>query len=660
MLMLTGLFLASCADEYKSYTPAKATTDQVYFSNELSHVFELSGFDVNEITIPVSRQNTDDDITIELGITDDAGFYNLKTKSVTFPAGASTANAVVTFDGSKLDYDQYPEGTIYIKDAWDEPTSTLLPEEEEEEEEGTTEEASSAPRRKAQEQQSVTPSYTTSWGNPSFTFSVGVPAPYESLGTGKFIDSFWEEGECDVEILRNTINQNVYRIVDPYGSFGQSYYDDNRTMYMEIEILQPGDKLWDTEITQNDLVFFPEFNTGYLHSSYGAYVKLYHPAYFYDDESTYLYNKVDAYQEDGTPGEIDLAPYFYMDDVGGWNQTTNYGIVKIIFPGYSPKDMSLEITYKGIFTDTEEKVFAVASAKIGEDVQTLKGVVVSADADPEAVADAIAEGELEATDIAIDDLGNILVPIDEELTGKLQVVIVVVEEDGTVKTIDAVTFEYYGKGDANPWVSIGTGLYTDNLVAPLYYPEDEDPQPVGPYEVEVLENKDNPGLYRLVNAYAPGVHPWSTEDDPYTSANIEINATDPEGVYIPVQSTGLDWGYGVIYIASTGGYYAQSEDLATLKEAGYLGTLVDGVITLPSFRTNSGNSYQGIQFDDDGGYYVGVADGFRLVLPEAVTSEVRKRVAAANNWTTTVRQFNGKKVARRDLTPFTHIVLKHR
>ena len=63
MLMLFGVLFASCADEYKSYTPAVASTDQVYFSNQLSHDFNLDDFNETEITIPVSRQKADDEIT---------------------------------------------------------------------------------------------------------------------------------------------------------------------------------------------------------------------------------------------------------------------------------------------------------------------------------------------------------------------------------------------------------------------------------------------------------------------------------------------------------------------------------------------------------------------------------------------------------------------
>lgn len=660
MLMVLVAGFASCADEYKSYTPATADTDQVYFSNDLIPVFELADFTENQIVIPVTRQKTNDEITVQLGLIDESNFYTLQTKQVTFPAGASKADAIVTFDATSLEYDQYPEATIYIVDGVIDPEDLLIPEPEEEGGEEATpaegeesQEAAEPAEGDKEETPKPTPKYTTAWGDPTFTFSVGVPAPFESIGTGVFTDNFWEEGECEVEILHNTINPSIYRIVDPYGSFGRAYYDDNRTKYMEIQLLEPGDKLWDTEITMSDLVFFPVHNTGYLHSTYGAYVKLYHPAYMYDDEASYAHNKVVAYKEDGTPGMIQLAPYFYMDGVGGWNHTTEDNIVTILFPGFTPKDLAAEITYKGIFINVAEEANAMVSGTFGADVTDVRGVVVPADADDDAVADAILEGELEAVEIDLTDPNNIIVPIGDQ-TGALKVVLVVVDDEA-VKTVTSAMFEYYGGGGDNPWKSIGIGLFSDNFCAPLWGNEDEEPAAAGPYQVEILENSENPGLYRVVNPYGEP-HPWYSAEDNYTPTNIEVDATDPEGVFIPLQPTGANWGSGIMYIASYGGYMTQQYDVATLKEAGSLGTLKEGIITLPTLTTQSGSEFQGIYMDDDGAYYTGVKDGFYMALPNAVTEEASKRAIRPIGWLNYTKR-NAKKIERKDMSAFEKINL---
>ena len=657
MLMLVGLLFASCADEYKSYTPAKIDTDQVYFSKDLSHDFDLEDFDETEITIPVSRQKTDNELTVQLGLIDPQDtVFTLKTKTVTFPAGAATANAVVTFDASKWAYDDFKTGSIYIVDDAIEPEELVLPEDPTAAD-STEVEKKSAPRKAQEQTNTPNPQYTTQWGDHSFYFIVGVPAPFETVGIGSFTDNFFLGQSCEVTILHNTVDPNIYRVVDPWGSFGQPAFDETRTLNLDIRILKAGEEVNGVEIPQDGLVYYAPFNTGYYFKQYQDYAVMEHPILHYDDGAVLENNIVLEYQEDGTPGIIQIAPVFWIAKAGGgyWMDTES-DIVTITFPGYEPKDFSLEIQHKGIFTNLEEKPYAVVSATLGEDAlsSTVKGVVIEADADPDAVADAIEAGELEAQELDLTNMDNILVEIPEGLTGKLQVILVVIDEDGKAKAVSSANFEYYGKGDANPWQSLGIGLYTDPFLKTVYTRNDEAPAAIGPYEVEVQENAETPGLYRIVNPYAPGVHPSIAADDPdatYTPANIEIDATDPEGVFIQAQSTGLNWGSGVIYIASNGGYSLQQADFATLKENGYFGKLENGIITLPTFQTKKGTIYQGMLFDDDGGYYAGVEDGFKLVLPEAVTSDARRRVTAINNWTGLVRKYNAKKIEKKDRYP---------
>ena len=285
-----------------------------------------------------------------------------------------------------------------------------------------------------------------------------------------------------------------------------------------------------------------------------------------------------------------------------------------------------------MFTDLSGNVFAQAIVELGDDATNVKAVVIEADADPEAVADAIAAGELEAYDVTS---GIINVPIPEGLSGKLQIVLVVLDEEGAVKTISASPFEYYG-GAASPWQSIGIGLYTDDLVYPLYTEDGSS----ATYEVEIQENTDEPGLYRLVDPYGPNF-PYYPYADSYTSSYIEVNATDPEGVYIFEQSTGLDLGNGLISILSEGGNYYDyygPDYYDKLKSLGYFGKLENGVITFPSFesKNDAGEvqyTYQGwASLAGTGDYRMGRNGEWKIVLPEAVSSAARARAAKANTF----------------------------
>ena len=312
-----------------------------------------------------------------------------------------------------------------------------------------------------------------------------------------------------------------------------------------------------------------------------------------------------------------------MDGVGGWNQSQNDGIIIITFPGFAPKDYSATLAAQGVFTDLSSNVFAQAYVELGDDATNVKAVVIEADADPEAVADAIAAGELEAYDVAE---GIVNVPIPDGMSGKLQIVLVVLDEEGAVKTVCSSPFEYYG-GAASPWQSIGIGLYTEDFVSSLFGVDNVT------YEVEIEENTENPGLYRMIYPY-DGKFPYNEEGDWDASSiyNIEVNAEDPEGVYILPQNIGVDWGYGAMAIASMGGYYlATGESYDELKTEGYLGTLVDGVITLPVFEREASDGstsiFQGVTIMGTSTYY-GCSNGaFKLVLPEAVSAAARAKAA---------------------------------
>ena len=72
-------------------------------------------------------------------------------------------------------------------------------------------------------------------------------------------------------------------------------------------------------------------------------------------------------------------------------------------------------------------------------------------------------------------------------------------------------------------------------------------------------------------------------------------------------------------VCSWGAYYIENGySLDEVKANGLLGTLKDGIITLPTMirETDSGTSYyQGLLFMGENGYYAGGNNLFRVVLP---------------------------------------------
>ena len=577
LLGLSAMVMASCSDSDDYQWASVTGGDQVYFSNELPTQQNLS-MSETEFTIPVSRVNTSGATTVNISLTSDDNFLSAPS-SVSFNAGESVANLKVSYDPQALGYDNFKNAVLKITD------------------EGQT----------------------NAYGYSTYSFTAGIPSPYKSIGKGVYTDDYYFGETVTVNIMQNQEKKNTYRIVAPYKNITGGGSD-----YLELTLLKPGDMVGDVKITQPDLVLFKDFNTGYHHSTYDADVMLYHPSTFtkYQDEAYWLYSKVLGYKEDGTPGQIQLAPFYYMDGVGGWNASQGDGAIIITFPGYAPKDLSAEIEYFGVLTDADGAASAAINLTLGEDVVDARALVVSADADPEAVADAIAAGDVEGYPVVA---GNNFVPIEEGLTGKLMVVVAILDE-GALKGVYSTIFEYYG-GAASPWKSLGIGLYTEDFISGVFGVD-----PVT-YEVEIEENSDTPGLYRMLSPYGEAF-PYNEPGDWDASAtyNIEVNAVDPEGVYIPTQATGVDWGYGAISIVSWGAYYMEGGySIEDLKAAGYMGTLVDGVITLPVFEAEAADGsitkYQGLTIMGTNGYYGGGHGAFKLVLPQAVSSDARAKAA---------------------------------
>ena len=583
----------ACSDSDSDYKWADVPTNaQVYFSNALPSQQNISK-KTNSFTIPVNRVKTDDAITVGISLQSDDNFLSAPA-SVSFAAGQSTAELAISYDPEALVYDEFKSATLTISDA----------------------------------------SYTTPYGASEYTFKAGVLSPYASIGTGKLVEDYYWGYNCSVNIMQNQENPNVFRI---YGA-SAPVNGGSASDYLEITVCKPGDTFRGVTVTQNDLVYFADYNTGYHHSTYDADIMWYHPSKFTasNPEEFWLHNVVLAYQEDGTPGQIQLAPRYYMDGVGGWNASQSDDVIVITFPGYAPKDYSAAFACTGVFTDLSGSVFAEGILELGADAQDVRAVVVSADADADAVADAIVAGDLETTAVTA---GNIYVPIGESLTGKLQVVVVVLDEEGAVKGVYASPFEYYG-GGANPWQSLGIGLYTEDFIGSVFGAD-----PVT-YEVEIEEDSEHPGLYRMLSPY-DGKFPYNEDGDWDASSvyNIEVNAEDPEGVYIEQQATGVDWGYGPISIISWGARYLGSNSFEDVKAAGYLGTLVDGVITLPVFdrETDDGIAhYQGLTVMGTSGYYGCTNGAFKLVLPEAVDSQARAKARSMAKARSFEKRLKGK------------------
>ena len=551
LLGLSAMVMSSCSDK-DDYQWATASGEQVYFSNELPATQEIS-FDASSFTIPVSRVNTSSSITVPITIESDDNFFSAPA-SVSFAAGEATANFTISYDPDSLVYDDYKNVKLTIGKE-----------------------------------------YSTPYGNDTYTFKGGVASPYVSIGKGKMTDNFWFEATASVTIMQNTQNPNEFRIMNPFPALAKAAdasLDGNQDEYIQLTILKPGDTFYDVAITQENLVGYTDINTGYFHSDYEADIYMLYPGRMtkYAAEEFFLHNFVVEWQENGLPGRVQMAPFFYMFGVGGWDNTQADDVVVIDFPGYNPKDLSAEMEYLGVLTDAEGTANAAVNLSFGADVTDARAIVVEDAADNDAVADAIAAGEVEA--VSVIDGGYQFIPIGEDMTGKLKVVLIILNE-GVVKNIVSAGFEYYG-GGSNPWEVFGYGDYTYTQ----FFGTEEEPEQDSGLEVQYNADDD---VYRISH--------WGYDVDFSFTWNQETNEC-----HVPSQFSGYTHSsYGDVYVA-------EANDLN--PEWGVPSSSYD-----PETRTfNFGVAY----YVSEGVFGAGV-ETFTLTPAEARRLSHAKKMAKANN-----------------------------
>ena len=556
------MFTACSEDDYTPGAPAEG--QGFFFPNTISTTVALDS-KATSFQVNVYRSVTGDAATANIVTNDPSGKLTVPA-SVSFAADAATTTLTIGYDPADFEYDKYENVTLSFESTAD----------------------------------------YTPYGITSYTFKVGVPAPWKSLGKAAFSDAYTFEKTYQVELQQNEDNPALYRLVDPYSAALKAEEiptKDAPSEYLTFKLLAPGDKLGGVTVTGKGLVFFDACSTGYYHPDYSKNIELNHPALFTSmgTEASWQYNRVTHFKEDGTPGAVQLAPMYYMDGLGGFNYTQKDGMVTIVFPGYVIADYSVGVTYTGRYTSLDGVSHALANVTLGEDVESAKVAFIKGD-DVATAVDQIKDGSLETTEIM--ESGAVSLPCMED--GLHTFVVVSYAKD---KAQESAYVRCQISANISQWTSLGKATYTDAFVGAAYDGDNKT------YEVEIQENDNNPGIYRLVNPYGKAF-PYNEEGDWDDSRNyyLEINASDPDGVYITVQNTGLNWGDGNFYVHSLAAYYMdEGMTLAEVKAEGYCGKLENGVITFPT------RSLLFAYFESSSDLYTVNVDGaFKVVLPGAI------------------------------------------
>ena len=179
------------------------------------------------------------------------------------------------------------------------------------------------------------PAYVSSYSsNVFYTYTV-TRVKWNSLGVGTLAENYYFGMDWEVEILQRDDDKSYYRVLDPYWPTEGA----KRSEYVELHVLNKGDKIRNVEMESAGVVDWYRINSGYLHPTYNEDLWLLHPQNFTSASMTsfdvYKNSRVSGYNEDGTPGQITLAPYYYLFGAGGgWNATTETDAIVITFPGF--------------------------------------------------------------------------------------------------------------------------------------------------------------------------------------------------------------------------------------------------------------------------------------------------------------------------------------
>lgn len=536
MVMAVFAGFTSCSDDDTIDRNYGVNNDEVYFPNTLPKTLELS-LNASTFEVELRRVRTADVITVPIQATDESGLFSIPA-SVSFAEGADKAVLSIGYNADEINFDDFKTIELKINDE----------------------------------------SLTSPYGATVYSFKAGIPAPWTSLGNCSSLDAFLFDSAYGADIQQNDIDPTVFRIKSPYPQGLKEYgytTTSDPSEYIQFRILQPGQTVFGQTITMENLVLFDTFRTGWYNDQYSQVVDCYFPAYFTSSstEDKWAHNCVKSYQENGLPAIVQLAPMYYMDGVGGYNQTQNDGVVTIVFPGVTVYDSSVEVTHTGFFHDTDDNVSVVADIKLGTDVEEALVAVVQGN-DGYAGANDIIGGLVES--VKIKASGEVKIPMPEDAMDGKYSVVAVTFIDGEAQDYDYATFTYTA-GAKEQWTQIATGTYT---------------------YVNFFEGDDE------------GLPLYRSDSDP-TRYKIE------------------NWGFGVPFVFTMSG---DGKIMVADQETGYVHSSY-GMVYVDDIVDYTGSTQYGDSFYDFEGekfifsviYYVG-AGNFEYIAPETfvITSEAQE------------------------------------
>ena len=536
-----SLFAAACSpvEEYKPGVEDNTDCYGVYFPAQETE-FVRSPEEATVITFTVAREKTDGDLIVPINVKDTSSIFNIKPVNAVFEDGQS--ETTISFDYARIAVGQ--EYLVSLSIEGDEFVSK----------------------------------YSTLPSNLDFTVLV---EKWNDLGVGTFTMNvdLWDPFTCAVRFFQSDLNPAIYRIkmheVLEDGTTDLIFSEEQNT-YLYFKVLKKGDKVFDNVADKDDLVFFDVFHTGIINSTYNAELLFVHPGSLSSfTVSDWYYNKVIQVKEDGSPAVIQLAPYIFMNGIGGWSFIDQDEAIILVLPGCQLVNYSMEIeagySENGVLPVKFELGADVAKVKYAIYPGTLNSAQVTRYAGQ--IADGSAEG---IATLPADGIAKLTLPE----TGVYTVVAVSFDAAGEAQETATAAINYVAEGD-NKDVELYSGLvatgkygkeYTsDNTLEYYIFGQDLVDIKIGLFEKGVLENNYEACVEEVLASES-----LSEED---------IEAANTSSYVAVFKDCVPGTEYSVLAWASNG--YAYAFDVASAKTTGKLVVSLEDMIGVYSTSITS-------------------------------------------------------------------------
>ena len=535
-----SLFAAACSpvEEYKPGSEDDPTCFGVYFPAQETAIVR-SPEESTMISFTVARTNTEGDLIVPVTVSDTSSIFNIKPVNAVFEDGQS--ETTISFDYARIAVGQ--EYLVSLSIEGDEFVSK----------------------------------YSTLPSNLDFTVLV---EKWNDLGVGTFtMNVYWDPFTCAVRFFQSDLNPAIYRIkmheVLEDGTTDLIFSEEQNT-YLYLKVLKKGDKVFDNVADKDDLVFFDVFHTGIINSTYNAELLFVHPGALSSfTVSDWYYNKVLQVKEDGSPAVIQLAPYIFMNGIGGWSFIDQDEAIILVLPGCQLVNYSMEIeagySENGVLPVKFELGADVAKVKYAIYPGTLNSAQVTRYAGQ--IADGSAEG---IATLPADGIAKLTLPE----TGVYTVVAVSFDAAGEAQETATAAINYVAEGD-NKDVELYSGLvatgkygkeYTsDNTLEYYIFGQDLVDIKIGLFEKGVLENNYEACVDEVLASKS--------------LAKEDIEAANTSSYVAVFKDCVPGTEYSVLAWASNG--YAYAFDVASAKTTGKLVVSLEDMIGVYSTSITS-------------------------------------------------------------------------